>query len=67
MILNILLTFYSAILTPVNSIVLVLVQQPANIADEFSDPEQAKLIVILVIVFAFVAIFGLTFVVRSYR
>jgi signal transduction histidine kinase len=67
MILNILVIFFLAILTLANNMVLWLFQQPANVADEFSDPDQAKLIVILVVVIAFIAIFGLTFVVRAYR
>ena len=46
---------------------VLLIQQTSNIEDEFSDPQQLKLIVVLVILFAFVAIFGLTFVIRSYR
>ena len=44
---------------------VLLIQQTSNIEDEFSDPQQLKLIVVLVILFAFVAIFGLTFVIRS--
>ena len=67
MTINVLLTFYSAILSAARSSVLFLFQQSTNAVDDFSDPQQLKMIVILVIVFAFVAIFGLTFVVRSYR
>jgi len=47
--------------------IISLIQQAANRAEEFSDPQQLKLIVILLVVFAFVAIFGLSFAIRSYR
>lgn len=67
MTLNIFLIFYSSILSLANSLAVLQVQDPANLADDFSDPQQLKLIVILVVLFAFVAIFGLTFVIRSYR
>ena len=62
MTLNYLLIIYSGILTNLKSSVILLIQQ-----DEIADPQQLKLTVILLIVFAFVAIFGLTFVIRSYR
>lgn len=67
MLLNVLLIFFSTILSEIRGSIILLVQQAANGADDFSDPQQLKLIVILLIVFAFVAIFGLSFVVRSYR
>ena len=66
MALNNLLVFYVSILANIKSSVVVLVQQVNSMEDDFS-AAQLKLIVILVIIFAFVAIFGLTFVVRSYR
>lgn len=62
MTINYLIIIYSSILTNIKSSVVLLIQQ-----DEFADPQQLKLTVILLIVFAFVAIFGLTFVIRSYR
>ena len=67
MTLNILVVFYASILANVKSTVLVLVQLTNNLEDDFPDPQQLKLIVILLIIFAFVAIFGLTFVIRSYK
>ena len=67
MILNVLLTTSLAVLSAIKKFAVLLAQQDTVIADEFSDPQQLKLIVMLVIVFAFVAIFGLTFVIRSYR
>lgn len=67
MTINILLIFYSRILTNIKSSVVMLFQQTSKLEDEFADPQQLKLIVILLIVFAFVAIFGLIFVIRSYR
>ena len=63
MILNTLLAFY---FTKLGS-ALLLIQQTPTLEEEFADPQQLKLIVILVIVFAFIAIFGLTFVIRSFR
>jgi signal transduction histidine kinase len=66
MTINALLIFYSACLSSITNSVAILAQQKSLIADEFEDPEQLKLVVILIIIFAFVAIFGLIFVVRSY-
>ena len=67
MTLNILIVFYASLLANVQRSVLVLIQQTNNLEDEFPDPQQLKLIVILLIIFAFVAIFGLLFLIRSYR
>ncbi len=37
------------------------------LVQEYTDPAELKLIVILLVVFAFIAVFGLVFVVRAYR
>ncbi len=46
--------------------VILIFQQAAQLGDSELSPEQLKFVVVLVIVFALLAIFGLIFVVRSY-
>ncbi len=57
----------SYLVAVVKSNVLLLLQQPAGLGDETMTQDQLKLIAIVIVIFAFLAIFGLVFVVRSYR
>jgi signal transduction histidine kinase len=61
--LSVLPVFYSVLKSSYG----LLLQQTGFAVDDLSDPAQLKLIVILLIVFAFIAIFGLFFVIKSYR
>ena len=65
--LNSILSIHSAILTAGNGSNLLFIQDANGITEEFSDPAQLKIILILLIVFAFIAIFGLVFAIRSFR
>jgi len=48
-------------------ITLLFFNQPAGAAEQTTNPEELKFIIILMIALAFLAIFGLVFVIRAYK